>query len=268
MADSLFVRDGDVFEPTGFVRGPWSFDHSHGGPPAALLTDQILNLRPDMAMTRVTVDIPGPIPITPVRVESEVLRPGKRITHIAASLVGIDGSTYASAAAWLMRIDEDVVEPTGRPGSLAKDPADSDLVTLEFWAGEPQYGHAVEIRTVEGSPFAGQGPAKAWIRLRMPLVEGVESKPEVQVVAVSDFPNGLSTISPLGELLCVNTDLTVYMGRRPIGEWIGLDSSTNSSGLGLGMTDSLLYDATGFIGTANQSIFFDSLNGREPGDGT
>ena len=69
-------------------------------------------------------------------------------------------------------------------------------------------------------------------------------------------------------LLCVNTDLTVYMGRRPIGEWIGFDSSTNSSGLGLGMTDSLLYDASGFIGTANQSIFFDSLNRREPEDGT
>jgi hypothetical protein len=61
----------------------------------------------------------------------------------------------------------------------------------------------------------------------------------------------------MSALIAVNTDLTVYFGSEPKGEWIGIRSQTNSSGLGLGMTDSLLYDASGFIGTANQSIYFD-----------
>jgi hypothetical protein len=62
----------------------------------------------------------------------------------------------------------------------------------------------------------------------------------------------------------VNTDVTVYFARNPAGDWISLQSTTNSSGLGLGMTDSLLYDTSGFVGTANKSIFFDSLIRREP----
>jgi hypothetical protein len=268
VADSLYIRDGDVFEPTGFVRGPWSYDHCHAGPPGALLTDAIVSTRPDMAMTRVTIDIPGPIPIEPVRIETEVLRGGKKVSQIAATLVGLNGSRYSTATAWLMRTDEAVVPATGRPGVIEPGPEESRPVPLEFWDGEPQYGRAVEIRAAVGMPFSGNGATKSWIRLAMPLLAGETPRPEVRVVALSDFPNGLSTLEPMDQLLCVNTDLTVYMGRRPIGEWIGFDSSTNSSGLGLGMTDSLLYDASGFIGTANQSIFFDSLNRREPEDGT
>lgn len=268
MPDTLYVLAGDVFEPTGLVRGPWSYDHSHAGPPAALLTDRILRMQPEMAMTRVTVDIPGPIPIAPMRVESEVLRPGRKISNIAASLVGLDGRTYARAQAWLMRIDENIVRQTGRAGSITQTPEASEVVCFEFWDGAPQFGHAVEIRTVSGEPFSGKGPSTAWIRLKVPVVDNEDPLPEVRIMAAADFPNGLSSIEPIDRLLCINTDVTVYLGRKPVGEWIGLDSSTNSSGLGLGMTDSLLYDASGFIGTANQSIFFDSLNGREPGDGT
>jgi hypothetical protein len=266
MTDSLYVRDGDVFEPTGNVRGPWSYDHCHGGPPAALLTSEIVRTRPDMAMTRMTIDIPGPVPIVPVRVETRVLRPGKKISHVAATLVDLEGTIFASAAGWLMRIDEHVFPATTRQGAVPRRPDESSPVLLEFWDGDPQYGHAVDIRAAAGTPFSG-GPATAWIRLRMPLVAGEDTHPSARVLAVSDFPNGISALAPFDQLLCVNTDLTVYLGRNPIGDWIALQSTTNSSGLGLGMTDSLLYDASGFIGTANQSIFFDSLLRREPKNG-
>jgi len=266
VAESLYVPSGEVFEPTGFVRGPWSYEHCHGGPPGALLATVILQSRPEMAMTRITVDIPGPIPIVPVKTEVEVLRPGKKITHIAARLIGLDGTQYASAASWLMRTDENVVPATERTGSVPIPPEESSPIHLNFWDGEPQYGRAVEVLAASGTPFGG-GPATAWFNLTMPVIEGEEILPSARTTAVSDFPNGISALAPFSELLCVNTDLTVYMGRNPVGKWIALKSTTNSSGLGLGMTDSLLYDASGFFGTANQSIFFDSLIRREPGNG-
>ena len=259
MADSLYEKDGDVYTPTGYVRGPWSYDHCHGGPPAGRLTTAILNQRPEMAMTRVTVDIPGPIPIAPVRVETEVLRPGKKITHVAASLVGLDGVRYASAAGWLMRTTEDGFPATERSGSVPTTVEDSTPVALNFWGDDPEFSDAIELKAAEGTPFAG-GPATAWVKVLVPIVAGEPTHPAAMAATVSDLQNGIAALAHFTELVCANTDVTVYFARNPVGDWISLNSKTNSSGLGLGMTDSLLYDASGFVGTANQSIFFDSLH--------
>lgn len=259
MGEALYERDGDVYVPTTYVRGPWSYGHCHGGPPAGLLTTAILNQGPEMAITRVTVDIPGPIPIVPVRVETEVLRPGSKITHIAASLVGLDGVRYASAAGWLMRTTKGIFPASKRTDRVPTDVEASVPFALNLWGDEPDFSEAVEMRGAEGTPFSG-GPATIWARILLPLVANEPTHPAAIATIVSDFQNGVSALAPITELLCVNTDLTVYFAKYPVGDWIALKSTTNSSGLGLGMADSLLYDASGFVGTANQSIFFDSLH--------
>ncbi len=210
-----------------------------------------------MGMTRTTMDIPGPIPLVPCRVELETIRPGKKVCHLAATLVGRDGTPYARASAWLMRIDHDVMAQTNPDRNPPAHHDSGTLVNLSFWGDDGDFGQAVEMLAVEGTPFGG-GEATLWTRLTMPLIEGDETNPYAIAAAVADFPNGISALRPLEDLSCVNTDVTVYFGRAPIGDWIALRSQTNSSGLGLGMSDSLLYDVCGFVGTANQSIFFDS----------
>lgn len=257
MGEALYRRDGDVFVPTRHVRGPWSYDHCHGGPPFGLLTTLLSQERPDMGMTRTMMDIPGPIPIVPCRVELETIRQGRRIAQLGATLVGLDGTPYARATAWLMRIDPTVVHET----NVERDPPPpretGTPTVMNFWGEAGDFPQAVEMWGVEGTPFGG-GPATVWMRLPIPIIEGEPTNPYAFAAAMADFPNGISSLAPIRELICVNTDVTVYFGRAPVGEWIALRCQTNSSGLGLGMSDSLLYDANGFVGTANQSIFFDS----------
>ncbi len=210
-----------------------------------------------MALTRITCEIPAPIPIAPIRVKTSVVRPGRRITLVRGEIEGLDGTVHMSAQAWLMRVDDTIVGPTARSGSTLPPPEEGDLVELGFWGDRPEFSAAIESRVAEGAPFSGSGPAAMWVRITHPLLPERRWNPYARVVTAADFPNGIAGIERMDQLIAVNTDLTVYFGKRPIGEWVGLRSQTNSSGLGLGMTDSLLYDASGFMGTANQSIYFD-----------
>lgn len=257
MPEPLYQPVGNRFEPSPYIRGPWSIDHCHAGPPAGLLTTLLADLRPDMGITRVTCEIPAPIPLAPIRVTTTVVRPGRRISLVRGEIAGLDGTVYMWASAWMMRIDDTIVGPTARAEDPLPPPEDGAPFSLDFWDGEPDFSAALDSRVAEGKPFSGSGPAAMWARIVHPLLPERPWNQYARAVTTADFPNGIAALEPMSDLIAVNTDLTVYFGNRPEGEWIGIRSQTNSSGLGLGTTNSLLYDASGFIGTANQSIYFD-----------
>jgi hypothetical protein len=266
MTDALYFREDDGFIPTDLTIGPWSREHCHAGPPAALLTTEICRLAPDMGMTRITFDIPSAIPKLPCHIETETLRTGRRITHIGASLVGTDGTPYMHASAWLMRKLDDGSPTTERAGKTPRPVDESDPFPLDFWNGLIDYSsQGIEMRVSAGSPFGG-GPSTCWFRLLHPVIDGEPTNGFARAAALCDFASGVSAVEPFSEMVAINTDLTIYFSRAPLGDWLALDSRTNSSGLGLGMTDSLVYDASGFVGTTNQSIFFDRV--EPPGTNT
>jgi hypothetical protein len=53
----------------------------------------------------------------------------------------------------------------------------------------------------------------------------------------------------------VNVDLTISLFRAPEGEWICMDAATVVGPSGRGLTWSTLYDGTGEVGTAIQTLF-------------
>ena len=74
----LPLGDG-YFEPTEATTSPWDTRAQHGGPPTALLAcclDDAFG-RPDLRVARISMDFLGPIPRTPSRVQTELLRPGR-----------------------------------------------------------------------------------------------------------------------------------------------------------------------------------------------
>ena len=86
----------------------------------------------------------------------------------------------------------------------------------------------VEHRFVGGS-WEGPGPATSWIRLRVPILPDVEPSPFQRVVAAADFGNGISSLVDFEALAYINPDLTVYLHRLPVDEWVCLDCASARS---------------------------------------
>jgi hypothetical protein len=111
---------------------------------------------------------------------------------------------------------------------------------------------AIEIRFISGE-FGG-GPAVAWFRLRVPLVAGEEPSTLQRLAAAGDFGNGISAVLPWDEYMFINPDLTLYIDRVPVGEWICLDARTIISSKGVGIAESVIYDTRGRVGRAAQAL--------------
>lgn len=257
MTKAFYVRSGSTFTPTEYVTGPWDPDLSHAGPPASLLLNAVAHEAGDMGISRATFEIPRGIPKVPCTIEIDDIRPGSKIRLVRATLRSETDDVLMSAHVWCIRTtDKGLPQSDPYPLDL---PAVDECEPFGFNFGDfLGYMDGVDMRIARGTPFLG-GPAAIWIRQTIPLIDGETADPYALCGMFGDLGNGISAIEPLNQLLAVNTDLTLYMARRPIGEWVASESLTISHGLGLGMTDSLVYDATGFVGKANQSIFFDRL---------
>ena len=114
------------------------------------------------------------------------------------------------------------------------------------------YVDAIEIRSV-GDSFVKMGRGVSWIRIRYPMVAGTPNSPLVQVAAVADLGNGNSMALDPAHYLYVNPDVTLHVHRIPTNEWVGMDSLALQHATGIGLADTLLFDATGPFGRVTQS---------------
>lgn len=256
MSEAIFLPDGGPgrFRATELARGPWNRDAQHGGAPAALLMRAFERLpAPDgLLISRVTYEFLRPVPIGELEVVAEVVRPGRRIQLLEASMRTGDGLEVARARALQVAPIADGTPPTepGPPPSAARDGRRNDLVPPYSPMFAPD---AIEIRFVDGS-FHGPGASTAWFRLRREVVAGEAPSPLQRLAAAGDFGNGISSPLSWGEWMYINPDLTLYVERLPEGEWIGLESQTIIAAGGIGLAESVLYDARGRIGRAIQAL--------------
>lgn len=255
MSGAIFELDGDRFVPAPQSRARWYADALHGGPVAALFArgfEQEESAVP-MMVTRLTIDLMRPVSTVPLTVTTRVVRTGRRIQVLEASMEA-GGVAVAQASALRMRIIELEV-----PDHPRRDPMPGpdlfDPYSMRGGDGEWFHTHGVEVRYVEGD-FYEPGPSVVWMRLAMPLVAGEEPTPLQRVAAVADFGNGLSRVLPRGWLF-INPDLSVHLSRYPVGEWVGLRSRTDADDAGIGLAQSELFDEGGAIGHALQGLLVD-----------
>jgi hypothetical protein len=247
-----FIPDGARFVATESTRGPWSREHQHGGPPAALLARAMEQLVGDDALlTRLTFDLVRPVPIAPLTVRAEVVRAGAKVRRLQATLATADGTTVVHAAAVAIRTakvlpatlgEDDVAPPSlevGRPFEFV------------FFRDAVGYHTSVEARIVRGS--WGRGAVVLWMRPRVPLVAGESSSPLQWLVIVADSASGVAVVIDHARHTFVNADLTVAVHRLPDDEWICLDAATVAEANGVGLTRARLWDARGAIGVSLQS---------------
>ena len=252
-AQSVFIRDGETFVPTGLSRGPWDENAQHGGAPAALLAHVAQqSAGEEFFLARLTFELSRPVPIAAITVRAEASK-GRTARRVNLTLEH-DGKTIGRAIALMLR-EQPVTVPAATDQRLepAPDRCDGRFATPGMPSGEFFHHETMDIRVAHGSTHV-PGRAAAWLRLRYPMIDGVETTPTMRAAAAADFGNGLSWVLPFDEYLFTNTDLTVYLHRAPIGEWIGLDAETIAQPNGVGLSTSTLYDSEGRIGVAHQNL--------------
>ena len=253
---SFFTESGKQFLPSELTRGPWDPGSQHAGPPAALLGRAIERCgEPEGThVGRVTYEILKPVPIAPLTVEARIVRPGRSVELIEASLSGPDGEVMR-ATAWRLRTKPVEFEPNPVPSNEppAHGPADAQPRDFFQTGSDIGYHTATEYLFVEGA-FVELGPAVVWMRMLHPLVEGEEPTPLQRVLVVADSGNGVSAAIDYERFMFINTDLTVHLHRLPATEWVCLEAVTRAETAGVGMSDTLLWDERGRIGRAAQTL--------------
>ncbi len=262
MTDAFYSPAGDELVPSELTRGPWDPGSQHAGPPSALLARALERCEPrdGARIARVTVEILAPVPIAPISVSARVVRPGRSVELLEASLEGADGELMRARGWRLAESDitadwEQEEPPPGHEGAEALEffPVDEgSRAPRARGSGESVGWHtAMEIVFARGR-FLEPGPGIAWMRPRVALVGGEEITPLQRVLLAADAGNGISAPLDWQTHIFINTDLTVHLLRPPEGEWIGLDSVTHVDGIG--MTDTALWDERGRIGRAAQTL--------------
>lgn len=265
-ATTFFHREGDTYVPTGHARGPWDDTQLHGGAPAALLVREIERTDPgaaDLAVARLTYEFLGPVPMAPLTVRAEVVKPGRRFQLVEGEIAVAGGPVVVRVRAVRLRRGEVAVPdgargsgPDGIPGG--PDPQQARREVLEPYGAAAEGFHltGMELRFVSGS-FHETGPAVTWFRPRFPLIDDEPASPLARVAMAADFGNGISRVLDFRTHLFINTDLMIAVHREPQGEYVLLDTRTAIDPRGTGLAESRLHDEAGSLGISAQTLFVD-----------
>ena len=255
---AAFIALGvNIFRASLLTRGPWHPQQQHAGPPIALVSHALESAAQPhglLHMARLTANLLRPVPIADIEVLVQEDYVGRNAGHFSA-VARFEGKELIRATALFQREGE-VDLPQGLPGHplpmAPKTPADSTEQRFPFALNQLGYPDLVESRSAAGRMF--QGPSAVWFRLRHPLVQGQTPSPYQRVAVAADSGNGISAILDLSTHVFVNSDLSINLLRRPVGEWICLDACTHLSSHGGGLAESALYDEQGLVGRATQSL--------------
>lgn len=258
------TTDGSWFRPSDHARGPWNVDACHAGPPVALMVRAVEALVPNQQVARLTIELIRPIPMAPFRVQGQVRRPGRTVTHTEAEIYD-DDQIYARAFGLHIRVADDVdyvsavIDVPNLSDSVPGPFAISGALHSEAW-----FGSSVECRYDPQSPMTQGGPRTMWLRTMHPILADEDPSPFQRIAPLADCGNGVSANGHLGHTTFVNADLTMSLHREPVGEWFASRSVSHWQNSGIGMADSELFDVAGAVGRATQSLILTTNQGDVP----
>lgn len=260
---TLFATDGETYVPSEASRGPWDPNAMHGGPVAALMAREMerVGFQEGIAPARMTIELLRPALLVPLRIQTRLIRPGKRVNLVEVTVLEAEEHTEIARATALGIRSVDLALPDQAKIKADPPPRPTEGAPPERPPGTRDdlpafYPTAVEMSVVKGAPWK-PGPASAWIKLKMPVVDDEVVTPLMRVAAAADFGNGISSVLPMEKYVFINPDLTVYLHRMPVGEWICLEATTYAGSSGIGLAESLLHDTEGPIGRSLQGLFID-----------
>jgi hypothetical protein len=250
---TYFARTGPTtFLPTAHVRGAWREDEQHVAPALGLLTHLVesdhAHRRPAerLAVSRLSFDILGTMPVAEVGTEVVVRRHGRTVELVEAAM-SHGGRPAVVLRAWLLRRGDTATEQ-GSPVEPLPSPDDTPAWQAdEVWPGG--FITSVDVRRQQHEP----GRARFWVRPSVPLLDEPVSS-VARWAGVLDIANGMTVREDPRRVAFPNVDLTAHLVRDPVGEWVGFDTSVSFGADGRGLTSSVLHDVEGVVGGLAQSL--------------
>ena len=245
MPDPFLRQEGDQFIPSPDARGPWGDQTMHGRVVAGLLGRTIEQEfgEPAFQFSRLTVDMFRMPQMEPLQVATESVRAGNRI-RVVDGVVTQGGQEIARARGVLLRRTEAPEGNVWQAGTWDA-PAPGDIEDARQ-AGPPDRAPMWEMKPITGG-FGALTQKRAWLRENRELIAGEALTPFVRVAASADFASPFANSGDKG-LQYVNADITLYLDRDPVGEWIGFEVQDHLSAQGVCFGECGLYDEQGPIG--------------------
>jgi acyl-coenzyme A thioesterase PaaI-like protein len=243
----FFVTAGDDFVPNDIAHGGWG-PTLGGQVVGGLLARAVEQQRADVELipARFTVDLLRRVATAPVRAHANVVRTGRRMQAIDASLAQ-GGELVARASTLLLRQGEQPRELPWTPTiSMPPVPSEPDRFdgTLPMFIS-PYGGEGTDT----AMPWQHDGPRYAWIREIRSLVDDEALTPFVRASMAVDVTASLTGFTPSG-LGFINADYTLTLCRLPDGPYVGLAGLTHYSANGIAVGSASLFDARGPIGSS------------------
>lgn len=257
----------NIYRSTPLANAGWYEEGQHAGAFASLVAGHVEATVPtleSMQVSRVTVEMFRVIPLVDLRIETEVIREGKRIQVVQAQIYDPDDLLLSVTTVQRLRVvdlpvpDEAAPPPLelARPDEVGGDVGDAWGVGR---SGKTMFHrNAMEVREIYGG-FSDLGPGAVWMRLTKPIVGGRETTSLQRLVATADFCNGISRGLDYAAWVFMNPDLTVHISRYPRGEWVGLAAESTYGDTGRGIARGTLWDTTGWLGQSTQSLYLDRI---------
>jgi hypothetical protein len=253
-ADSYFVRvDDRRFLPTERTGGGWTPDEQHISPMNGLVMHEVERFvagRPadGLQVGRISFDILGTLAIDAFEIAVEVVRPGRTIELVEATVTS-RGRAALRASVWRMATADTTATAGGAPERLPDPEGLTPGDLTRIWPG--RYIASLEFRPCD-EPRPGR--TAGWLRSDVVLLEDEPVGDLARFVAHVDAMNGIAVRASPDEWLFPNLDLTIHLFAQPTGPWVGLDMSVVLGAGGLGLTSAVLHVHRGPVGRAAKTL--------------
>jgi hypothetical protein len=257
---AIFVPEGNLFRATEHAGGPWSPDLLQGSATTGLMLREVEQLAANsgFAVRRLTFDLWRPAGLRAFRIETDILRDGRKAKTLQVRLM--DGELeIGRCTALLTAQGESPADPFSKAAGsdAAPETGSPPPPFAQKWS---RYFQNVSVRLIEGA-LEKPGPAAAWMRLDVPLVDGEANTPLLQAVQAADFSSGVGQIVDMREWTFINPEISLYFFRAPEGDWILIRSRTRVGANGAGLTTATLSDRQGPFAEVMQAMTFEKRAG-------
>jgi hypothetical protein len=254
---AIFIPDGDCFRATKHAGGPWSPEMLQGSATTSLMAREVerLAVESNFAVRRLTFDLWRPAGLSAFRLQQDMLRDGRKAKTLQVRLMD-NGIEIGRCTALLTSKTADTpIDPFSKRDPIDSGP-ESGTPPPAFAQKWSLYLQNVSVRLIEGA-LEKPGPAAAWMRLEVPIVEGEANTPLIQAVQTADFASGVGQIVDMREWTFINPEISLYFFRPPEDYWILVRSRTRVGVNDAGLTMATLSDCHGPFAEVMQAMTFE-----------